>query len=63
MKIVIGADHGGFALKGIIAHFLSAKGYEVVDAGAFAHEPSDDYPDFARDLTPDFVMSYQIMII
>jgi ribose 5-phosphate isomerase B len=48
MKIVIGSDHGGFDLKGIIAHFLSDKGHDVIDAGAFVHEPSDDYPDFAR---------------
>lgn len=48
MKIAIGADHGGFALKGIIARFLSEKGHEVIDAGAFNPEPSDDYPDFAR---------------
>jgi ribose 5-phosphate isomerase B len=48
MKIAIGSDHGGFDIKGIIAHFLSDKGHEVIDVGAFAHEPSDDYPDFAR---------------
>jgi ribose 5-phosphate isomerase B len=48
MKITIGADHGGFALKGIIVQFLSKKGHEVIDVGAFSLEPADDYPDFAR---------------
>jgi ribose 5-phosphate isomerase B len=48
MKIVIGSDHGGFDLKRVITHCLSDKGYEVIDAGAFVHEPLDDYPDFAR---------------
>jgi ribose 5-phosphate isomerase B len=48
MKIAIGSDHGGFDIKGIIARFLSDKGHEVIDVGAFVHEPSDDYPDFAR---------------
>ena len=50
MKIVIGSDHGGFDLKGIIARFLSDKGHDVIDAGAFVHEPLDDYPDFARTI-------------
>jgi ribose 5-phosphate isomerase B len=48
MKIAIGSDHGGFDLKQVISHFLSDKGYQVKDAGAFVHEPLDDYPDFAR---------------
>jgi ribose 5-phosphate isomerase B len=47
MKIAIGSDHGGFALKGIIAEFLIAQKHEVDDMGAFNAEPSD-YPDFAR---------------
>jgi ribose 5-phosphate isomerase B len=47
MKIAIGADHGGFLLKGIIVAFLTEKGYEVIDFGATGPEPSD-YPDFAR---------------
>lgn len=48
MRIAIGSDHGGFDLKGIIASFLSVKGHEVIDVGAFIHDPLDDYPDFAR---------------
>jgi ribose 5-phosphate isomerase B len=47
MKIAIGSDHGGFALKGIIAEFLTGQKHEVADVGAFSAEPSD-YPDFAR---------------
>jgi RpiB/LacA/LacB family sugar-phosphate isomerase len=48
MKIVIGADHGGFSLKSVIAQFISDKGHEVLDVGAFTADPLDDYPDFAR---------------
>ena len=47
MRVAIGADHGGFALKGVIAAFLAAGGHEVLDLGAHSEEPSD-YPDFAR---------------
>ncbi len=47
MRIAIGADHGGFALKQEIAARLRAQGGDVVDLGALALDPSDDYPDFA----------------
>jgi ribose 5-phosphate isomerase B len=52
MKIAIGADHGGFVLKGILVSFLTEKGYEVIDFGAAGPEPSD-YPDFARAVSEE----------
>ncbi len=50
MKIYLGSDHAGFELKEKIKKFLSYEynKYEVVDFGAFALDPSDDYPDFVR---------------
>ncbi|HMK61010.1 MAG TPA: ribose 5-phosphate isomerase B [Dissulfurispiraceae bacterium] len=48
MKIAIGSDHGGYALKESMISFLSSRGYDVVDAGARRLNPSDDYPDFAK---------------
>ncbi|HUC01554.1 MAG TPA: RpiB/LacA/LacB family sugar-phosphate isomerase [Candidatus Paceibacterota bacterium] len=48
MTIYIGADHRGFALKGMIAQALAAEGRGAVDVGAVAYDPADDYPDFAR---------------
>ncbi len=47
MKVVIGADHGGYHLKNALVDYLLRMGYEVVDVGAYNSEPSD-YPDFAR---------------
>jgi ribose 5-phosphate isomerase B len=47
LKVAIGSDHGGYALKGIVLEFLLEKGYEVLDLGAYGPDPSD-YPDFAR---------------
>lgn len=44
--IVIGADHGGFAMKEEIKKELKNWGYEVVDVGTNNTE-SVDYPDFA----------------
>ncbi len=47
MKVVIGADHGGYLLKNTLREFIRESGYEVLDVGAFSSE-SSDYPDFAR---------------
>src|SRR5258708_7865185 len=49
MKIVMGADHAGFALKQTLAGELRGTGHEVIDVGAFDDTPSD-YPDFAKAL-------------
>ena len=46
MKVALGADHGGFQLKELLAEFLRTEGYEVRDLGTCNTDPSD-YPDFA----------------
>lgn len=43
MKIVIGADHGGFRLKQTLVKYLKSKGHKIKDAGTFSEE-SCDYP-------------------
>ena len=47
MKIAIGSDHAGFALKKEVVAMLLATEHDVADLGAFDAQPSD-YPDFAR---------------
>ncbi len=47
MKLAIGADHAGFALKEEVREFVKGLGHEVHDLGAYNAEPSD-YPDFAE---------------
>lgn len=46
MKIALGADHGGFALKQEIADFLTKRGYKTLDYGTKSAD-SCDYPIFA----------------
>jgi deoxyribose-phosphate aldolase len=46
-RIAIGADHGGFDLKAVLAGHLRAAGYEVNDVGTSSRE-AVDYPVFAR---------------
>ena len=50
MRIGIASDHGGFALKAEIAAKLAGDGHEVIDFGALALNPADDYPDFVIPL-------------
>jgi ribose 5-phosphate isomerase B len=50
MRVGIATDHGGFSLKEDLATHLREAGHEVVDAGAYRLNPSDDYPDFVIPL-------------
>ncbi len=47
LRVAIGADHGGFALRGELVARLG-KAYQVLDLGASSLDLDDDYPDFAR---------------
>jgi ribose 5-phosphate isomerase B len=47
VKIFIGADHRGFALKQALYKHLIGHGHEVTDVGAHGLNTKDDYPDFA----------------
>lgn len=47
MRIVVGSDHAGFALKEHVKEFLESSGHQVVDVGTSSDE-SVDYPDYAR---------------
>ncbi len=49
MRIAIGSDHRGFALKEHVAALLAEAGHDVLDVGACSAE-SVDYPDFAADV-------------
>jgi ribose 5-phosphate isomerase B len=45
-KIIIGSDHGGYAMKTELIGFIRERGFDVEDAGTYSEE-SCDYPDFA----------------
>lgn len=46
MRVAIGTDHAGFALKERLKEELIRLGHEVWDAGVHAAEPPADYPDY-----------------
>lgn len=49
MKIALGADHAGFAIKEAIKTALEKKATSVTDFGAFS-DASVDYPDYAIEV-------------
>ncbi len=55
MKIAIGADHGGFSLKNILADFLKGLRHEVHDLGTHSSDPVD-YPDFAMTVSQEILV-------
>lgn len=46
MKLCIGSDHGGYALKEELIPYIEQLGHELVDLGCES-ESSCDYPDYA----------------
>jgi ribose 5-phosphate isomerase B len=49
MKVAIGADHAGFAVKEEIKTVVRALGHAVIDKGT-SSEASVDYPDYAAQV-------------
>lgn len=47
MRLVIGSDHAGWALKGTVIAHLRDLGHEVLDVGSHDDKPVD-FPDIAR---------------
>jgi ribose 5-phosphate isomerase B len=50
MRVAVGADHAGLALKEELAALLRGEGHQVEDLGAHSYDSDDDYPDMARDV-------------
>jgi ribose 5-phosphate isomerase B len=48
MKVAVGSDHAGFALKEQVRPILEQAGHEVVDVGTDSEE-SADYPRYASE--------------
>jgi ribose 5-phosphate isomerase B len=46
MRVYLAADHAGYELKAHLLDHLSRRGHEVVDVGADAYDPADDYPAY-----------------
>lgn len=48
MKIYLGADHQGFAMKEQVFAYLAKRGHDVEDVGDREFKPDDDFPEFAQ---------------
>ncbi len=47
MRLVVGSDHAGWPLKGVLVAHMESLGHQVVDVGSFDEKPVD-FPDIAR---------------
>lgn len=50
MRIALGSDHAGFALKENLKAYLEENGHEVIDCGCFG-TASVNYPVFAKEVS------------
>ncbi len=48
MKIYLGADHQGFAMKQQVFAYLTKQGLRIEDIGDKELDPTDDFPEFAQ---------------
>jgi RpiB/LacA/LacB family sugar-phosphate isomerase len=55
--IALGADHGGYKMKEMLAAHLVKAGYQVIDCGTNSTE-SVDYPDFAFAVAEKVSLGY-----
>lgn len=46
VRVHLGSDHAGFALKAAATAWLTAAGHEPVDHGPATYQPEDDYPAY-----------------
>lgn len=56
MKVGLGADHAGYALKAALAAHLIRSGHEIVDFGTDDAGRSVDYPVFAQSVAEAVVL-------
>src|SRR3972149_2593636 len=49
MRIAVGTDHRGFAIRSKVVELVRRLGHDVIDVGAFSPE-AVDYPDIAADV-------------
>jgi len=48
MRVAVGGDHAGFALKKLVAQKLLSASFEILDLGTTDPSRPSDYPDFAE---------------
>ena len=48
MRVILGADHGGFELKETVKSWLTLGGHEVIDVGAALLTEGDDFTEYAK---------------
>ncbi len=55
MKIVLGCDHAGFALKPVVLEAIRKAGHTALDVSGASPVPGDDYPDVVEKVAKELV--------
>lgn len=63
MKVIIGADHGGFEKKEVIKTWLLESGYTVDDVGARTLDADDDFVTYANEAVKAVISSDDKVIL
>lgn len=53
MRVILGADHGGWKTKEMVKAWLKELSYDVLDVGSEQINPDDDYVDYAVKAVQD----------
>lgn len=62
MRIILGADHGGFLVKEIIKQELKSQGIEILDVGAESLIEDDDFVDYAKKAVLEYKTGDMIVL-
>ena len=62
MRIILGADHGGFRYKEIVREALTTEDVEVIDVGAYEENPDDDFVDYAKEAVSKYAEGDKIVL-
>lgn len=57
MKLAVGSDHAGYALKIELVAWLKGLGHDIIDVGTHSTEACD-YPDFAQAVGREVVLQH-----
>lgn len=62
MRVILGADHGGFEMKEELKKWL-LENYEVIDVGAEKFDGDDDFVDYAKKAVEQFQQGEALLVL
>lgn len=63
MRVILGADHGGWRTKEMVKFWLKDMNYEIVDVGGEILDKDDDYVDFAMKAVSEIALETDRVVL